>query len=108
MRGTAVAPSQGEASVLTLSALLLGVTAVTPSPTPPEAGTEIVAPAFDARPPTLPPLARRRSDLRDPFAAPKVAAAPLRKHSDLRDPFAARARAHTDPSYRSADIKAPF
>src|SRR5688500_3694372 len=55
--------------LLTLSALLLGVTVTTAAPAPPESSATELA-AFDAPPPTLPPIARHRSELRDPFAAP--------------------------------------
>jgi hypothetical protein len=104
-------PVKAEATVLTLFALLLGVTVVTPSPAPPDAiappPADVVTPAFDAPPPDAPPLARHGSELRDPFAARNVAAPP-RPRSDLRDPFAAQSRARARPSNRPADLKAPF
>ena len=92
--------------MLTLSALLLGVTVVTPAPLPPEPATsDMVAPHFDAPRPDVRPPARRRSELRDPFASRHVAAPP-RRRSELLDPFAARNG--TGTTIRSPDIKAPF
>lgn len=104
--------------MLTLSALLLGITVVGPSAPPPApaSASDTIAPAFDA--PPSDPLARGRSEVRDPFANRTVVATrrPLAKRSDLRDPFSvdphtrkppvpARATASTD---RSNGLKAPF
>jgi hypothetical protein len=93
--------------LLTLSALLLGVTVTTAAPAPPESNATELA-AFDAPPPTMPPIAMHRSELRDPFAAPRVRPPVRRPHSELADPFSARARAQVEPKNRSPDVKAPF